>query len=68
MKYLASEKPEIIRLVEQAHLPVRRTLGEVGNSAREILTAAVLSPGRPADKKQRKIRHHQAYVRLEPHP
>ena len=27
MRYSASEKLEIIRLVEQSHLPVRRTLG-----------------------------------------
>jgi transposase-like protein len=30
MRYSASEKPEIIRLVEQSHLPVRRTLDERG--------------------------------------
>jgi len=27
MRYAASEKLEIVRLVEQSHLPVRRTLG-----------------------------------------
>ena len=27
MRYPAGEKLEIIRLVEQSHLPVRRTLG-----------------------------------------
>jgi putative transposase len=27
MRYPASEKLEIIRLVERSHLPVRRTLG-----------------------------------------
>ncbi len=30
MRYLASEKLEIIRLVEQSHLPVRRTLEKLG--------------------------------------
>ena len=30
MRYPASEKLEIIRLVEQSHLPVRRTLAHLG--------------------------------------
>jgi len=30
MRYLACEKLEIIRLVEQSHLPVRRTLTKIG--------------------------------------
>jgi len=30
MRYSASEKLEIIRLVEQSHLPVRRTLEKIG--------------------------------------
>jgi hypothetical protein len=30
MRYPSSEKPEIIRLVEQTHLPVRRTLQKLG--------------------------------------
>src|SRR5947208_14965472 len=30
MRYSALEKLEIIRLVEQSHLPVRRTLGQIG--------------------------------------
>ncbi len=30
MRYPASEKPEIIRLVEQSYLSVRRTLGQLG--------------------------------------
>jgi len=30
MRYSASEKLEIIRLVEQSHLPVRRTLAMLG--------------------------------------
>jgi transposase-like protein len=32
MRYPASEKLEIIRLVEQSHLPVRRTLEQIGVS------------------------------------
>ena len=30
MRYPAAEKLEIIRLVEQSHLPVRRTLARIG--------------------------------------
>ena len=30
MRYPASEKLEIVRLVEQSHLPVRRTLAKLG--------------------------------------
>jgi len=30
MRYPASERLEIIRLVEQSHLPVRRTLEQIG--------------------------------------
>ena len=30
MRYPAAEKAEIIRLVEQSHLPVRRTLEKLG--------------------------------------
>ncbi len=30
MRYPASEKREIIGLVERSHLPVRRTLGKLG--------------------------------------
>jgi len=30
MRYPGSEKLEIIRLVEQSHLPVRRTLARLG--------------------------------------
>ena len=32
MRYAASEKLEIIRLVERSHLPVRRTLDKLGIS------------------------------------
>src|SRR3546814_10717465 len=30
MRYPASEKPEIIRIVEQSHLPAKRTLDQLG--------------------------------------
>jgi putative transposase len=30
MRYPAAEKPEIIQLVEQSHLPVRRVLEQIG--------------------------------------
>jgi len=32
MRYPASEKLEIIRLVEQSHLPVKHTLAKIGVS------------------------------------
>ena len=34
MRYLASEKLEIIRIVEQSHLPARRTLEQLGIARR----------------------------------
>ena len=34
MRYPASEKLEIIRLVERSHLPVRRTLDKLGIPAK----------------------------------
>ena len=34
MRYPASEKLEIIRLVEKSHLPVRRTLDKLGIATR----------------------------------
>jgi putative transposase len=37
MRYPASEKLEIIRLVEQSHLPVRRTLATAGDPAWDVL-------------------------------
>ena len=37
MRYPASEKLEIIRLVEQSHLPVRRTLATLGDPAWDVL-------------------------------
>jgi hypothetical protein len=37
MRYPASEKLEIIRLVEQSRLPVRRTLATLGDPAWDVL-------------------------------
>ena len=38
MRYPASEKLEIIRLVEQSHLPVRRTLEKLGIPRGDLLS------------------------------
>jgi len=49
MRYPASEKLEIIRLVEQSHLPVRRTLEKLG-----IQSCAILPLVRsPAERRTR---------------
>ena len=37
MRYPASEKLEIIRLVERSHLPVRRTLEKLGVPRADLL-------------------------------
>ena len=49
MRYPASEKLEIIRLVEQSHLPVRRTLEKLGIQPAEILPLV----RSPADRRTR---------------
>ena len=38
MRYPASEKLEIIRLVEQSHLPARRTLDAARHPAGDLLS------------------------------
>ena len=43
MRYPAAEKLEIIRLVEQSRLPVRRTL-DGGKKTQEIIQLARLEP------------------------
>ena len=48
MRYPASEKLEIIRLVEQSHLPVRRTLDTARHSARDLLPLVRPLPSRRA--------------------
>jgi putative transposase len=47
MGYAAAEKLEIIRLVEQSSLPVRRTLGQLGIS-RATFSAGISGIGRAA--------------------
>ena len=42
MRYPASEKLEIIRLVEQSHLPARRTLEKLGAEAMALSFAGLL--------------------------
>ena len=41
MRYSTSEKLEIIRLVEQSHLPVRRTLEQTGDFHNTFMTPQV---------------------------
>ena len=38
MRYPAAEKLEIIQLVEQSHLPVRRSLEQIGNPKIHVLS------------------------------
>ena len=66
MRYPAAEKLEIIRLVEQSRLPVRRTLDKLG-----ILPARFLPMVRPLP--ERRVRGAerqttQAEAGLEPYP
>jgi hypothetical protein len=44
MRYLASEKLEIIRLIERSHLPVRRALDKLGFPRRHF-TAGMTATG-----------------------
>ena len=41
MRYPASEKLEIIRIVEQSHLPAKRTLDQLGIARRTSRVASV---------------------------
>ena len=45
MRYPASEKLEIIRLVERSHLPVRRTLDKLGIPSPRRFTAGTIATG-----------------------
>ena len=66
MRYPASEKLEIIRLVEQSHLPVRRTLEKLGVSRATFYRWYDLyQTGGPEALEDRSS---QAGPRLEPHP
>ena len=65
MRYPASEKLEIIRLVEQSHLPVRRTLEKLG-----ILPGSFYRWVDPLSNRRRRSTGRQAVkaiARLEPH-
>ena len=44
MRYPASEKLEIIRLVEKSHLPVRRTLDKLGKAMMEEIDTKAMNP------------------------
>jgi len=71
MRYLASEKAEIIRLVEQSHLPARRTLEKLGipratfyrwydrylNGGPEALQDRPARPGRVWNRIPEKVRN-----------
>ena len=65
MRYPASEKLEIIRIVEQSHLPVRRTLEKLG-----ILPGSFYRWYRSLSNRRRRSAGRQAVeavARLEPH-
>jgi putative transposase len=65
MRYPASEKLEIIRLVEQSHLPVRRTLEKLGDPAATFYRwYDRLQTGGPEALEDKASRP----TRLEPHP
>ena len=51
MRYPASEKLEIIRLVEQSHLPVRRTLEKLGIQPADSTAGTIAC--RPADQRKK---------------
>jgi hypothetical protein len=52
MRYPASEKLEIIRLVEQSHLPVRRTSDKLG-----ILSFPEIPSGTDSRREAESIHH-----------
>ena len=56
MRYPASEKTEIIRLVEQSHLPARRTLEKLGIPGR-LFTAGMITIS-PAARRRWRIAPH----------
>ena len=57
MRYPASEKLEIIRLVEQSHLPVRRTLDKLGIPRATFYRWYDLLSGAAAPKPSRTLVH-----------
>ena len=56
MRYPASEKAEIIELVEQSHLPAKRTLDKLGIPARRF-TAGMIAIVRAGLKRWPTIAH-----------
>jgi hypothetical protein len=65
MRYPGSEKLEIIRLVEQSHLPVRRTLPRWGSCLGRFTGG--MTACRAAGLKPWKT-DHPAQAGVEPHP
>jgi putative transposase len=78
MRYPASEKLEIIRLIEQSHLPAKRTLGQLGNPRRtfyrwydrfleggpEVLEDRPSTPGRVCNRIEARIQHQMVEMAL----
>ena len=65
MRYPASEKLEIIRLVEQSHLPVRRTLEKLGVSRATFYRWCDLhQTGGPEALEDRSPRPHRVWNRI----
>ena len=66
MRLPGSEKLEIIRLVEQSHLPARRTLEMLGIRPVDLLSLVrSLSSRRARGARRQAV---EARSRLEPHP
>ena len=66
MRYPASEKLEIIRLVEQSHLPAKRTLDKLGIPRTNLLPMVRPVFGRWPGGSKGQIS--QARTRMEPYP
>ena len=64
MRFPASEKLEIIRLVEQSHLPARRTLEMLGIAVDLLSLVRSLSERRTRSARRQAV---EARSRLEPH-
>ena len=64
MRYPASEKLEIIRLVEQSHLPVRRTLEKLGVSRATFYRWCDLTTGGPEALEDRSSRPDRVWNRI----
>jgi putative transposase len=64
MRYPASEKLEIIHLVEQSHLPARRTLEKLGILALDILPLDRYQAGGPEALQDRPSTPRQVWNRI----